>query len=125
MKATVSSLGVLILAVLFQGMAIAAPATKTLVLFSGLIGPFTAPIPLNVSACAQIRVTASSPRSTSLDTAAVFLWDDSAPITDLLAAPLVIDLGVGGSYSTALLETPGLTLTLGGYGSPTVVVYCR
>src|SRR5262245_56560321 len=114
---TVATLGVLILAVLFHGAALA----KTQVLFSGVVG---ADVPLNVSNCAQIRVTASIPKGSS-DPGAVFLWDESAPNTALLAAPLVIGLPSGGGYNSISLDTPGLTLAISGYGGVTAVVYCR
>ena len=116
-----TSVCVLILAGLFQGSALAANATKTQVLFSGVVAGDTA---LNVSACAQIRVTASAADKGGTP-GSVFLWDDSAPSTDLLAAPLRMYLDDTNPYQSALLETPGLTLTIGGSGGATAIVYCR
>jgi hypothetical protein len=118
MKRTAIFLGVLATALLCQGAAFAA-TTKTAVLFSGAV---TTDVPLNVSGCSQIRVTASLPKS---GTAFVFLWDDSAPTTDLLAAPVVMALNDTTPYASVLLETPGLTLTISGSGGASAIVYCR
>jgi|WetSurSiteA1Bulk_404760.scaffolds.fasta_scaffold116672_1 hypothetical protein len=120
--------GVLVGASVFYGLAEAAPTTQkaaTQVLFSGILTDDT---PLNVSACSQIRVTASVVKD---GRGAVSLWDESA--TDLLAAPLILQLEGGETYKSLLLETPGTVLTLSGFGydglgnrsPPSAAVYCR
>lgn len=88
-------------------------------LFNGALTETT----LDVSACSQIRVTASAGKEGS---GSVFLWDASS--LDILAAPLVLALDATTSYKSALLETPGTLLTLDGFGSPAppvVAIYCR
>ena len=152
MKAITTSLSVLILAALCPGIALAAPATQsvlvvntssaavpvtlgtapvnvevgakqTQVLFSGIVGTDTT---LDVSSCAQIRVTASVPKDGE---GTVYLTDDSVPTTapDLFAAPVIMHLSslTGPPDASTLLETPGLKLTIGGNGNPSAVVYCR
>src|SRR5262245_49854588 len=121
MQNTITRLSAMFLAMLFPQLALAAaPAPKTQVLFSGVVS--LTGTALNVAGCEQIRVTASIPKEGS-DT--VFLWDDSAPSSALLAAPVVIPLDGTKPYSSVLLETPGLTLTISGFGVATAIVYCR
>jgi hypothetical protein len=145
MKRTIFFLGVVILIVMSFGMAAAAPAPSnvivtntsanpvpvnvqprtTQVLFSGT---FTSgqETNLNVSACSQIRITASIDKEVP-NAPSIFLSDQSAG--SLFAPILIQQLNTTTPYFSQVLDTPGsiLTLTLIVYvDSPlSIVVYCR